>query len=216
MAEGGESETAIIAETEMTPKIKVAPEMPMITDPIVIPQTPVPTSSNAISSAPTFNEAFKVARSTYGPNNIFEYKGRKYGTNLAGEDFKPSEEALAKAGLNTPSVKANLNKQNTDLNDPYVSKSTVKLEADSYKSWDEIKQKNLELNTSANADKIINYKNSIKGDKNYIIVDKKKGLMHVYQPGNSKPLFTSAVDLGASAGDAQTVTKIKDTKLSTI
>jgi hypothetical protein len=197
-AAGGELETEITPTTEVVPTTEVAPEIPMIPDPTVTPQTPVPTSSNAISSAPTFNEAFKIARSTYGPNNIFEYQGRKYGTNLAGEDFKPSEEVLSKAGLNTPSVKANLNKQNTDLNDPYVSKSTVKLEADSYKGWDEIKQKNLELNTSANADKIINYKNSIKGDKNYIIVDKKKGLMHVYEPGNSKPLFTSAVDLGAS------------------
>ena len=186
-AEGGESETE------------------------VVPEMPTPDPGNAISSAPTFNAAFKIARSTYGPNHIFEYQGRKYGTNLIGEDFKPSEDVLAQAGLNTPSVKENLNKQNSDLNDPYASKSTVKLEPDSYKSWDEIKQKNLELNTSANADKIINYKNNIGGDKNYIIVDKKKGLMHVYEPGNSKPLFTSPVDLGATESDAQTVTKIKDT-----
>jgi hypothetical protein len=186
-AEGGESETE------------------------VVPEMPTPDPGNAISSAPTFNAAFKIARSTYGPNHIFEYQGRKYGTNLIGEAFKPSEDVLAQAGLNTPSVKENLNKQNSDLNDPYASKSTVKLEPDSYKSWDEIKQKNLELNTSANADKIINYKNNIGGDKNYIIVDKKKGLMHVYEPGNSKPLFTSPVDLGATESDAQTVTKIKDT-----
>jgi hypothetical protein len=186
-AEGGESETE------------------------VVPEMPTPNPGNAISSAPTFNAAFKIARSTYGPNHIFEYQGRKYGTNLTGEDFKPSEDVLAQAGLNTPSVKENLNKQNSDLNDPYASKSTVKLEPDSYKSWDEIKQKNLELNTSANADKIINYKNNTGGDRNYIIVDKKKGLMHVYEPGNNKALFTSPIDLGATEGDAQTVTKIKDT-----
>ena len=166
---------------------------------------------NDISNAKTFNEAFKIARNAYGANHIFEWKDRKYGTNLVGEDFKPSEDVLAKAGLNTPSIKKNLNKQNSELNDPYVSKSTVKLEPDTYKSWNEIKQKNLELNMSANADKIINYKNNIRGDKNYIIVDKKKGLMHIYQPGNNTPLFTSPVDLGASIGDAQTVTKIKDT-----
>ena len=185
-AEGGESESGMLV-----PPVGVNP-------------------NSTISAAPTFNDAFKVARSKYGPNHIFEYKGRKYGTNLVGEDFKPTEEVLASAGLNTPSVKDNLNKQNSDLNDPYASKSTVKLEPDAYKDWNELKQKNLELNASANADKIINYKNNIGGDKNYIIVDKKKGLMHVYQPGNNKPLFTSPVDLGASIGDAQTVTKIKD------
>jgi hypothetical protein len=122
-----------------------------------MPVPPVDVNPNStISAAPTFNDAFKVARSMYGPNHIFEYKGRKYGTNLAGEDFKPTEEVLASAGLNTPSVKDNLNKQNSDLNDPYASKSTVKLEPDAYKDWNELKQKNLELNASANADKIIN------------------------------------------------------------
>jgi hypothetical protein len=166
--------------------------------------------TNNIKAANSFNEAFTIARKELGSNQIFEYNGRKYGTNLKGEKFEPTEKTLLNAGLNTSTTKEHLNKENSNLNDPYISKSTVKLEPDRYKNWDEIKEKNLELNMSNNANKIIKYKNITGESKNYIIVDKKKGLMHVYKPGNDKPLFTSAVDLGASIGDAQTVTKIKD------
>jgi hypothetical protein len=166
--------------------------------------------TNNIKAANSFNEAFTIARKELGSNQIFEYNGRKYGTNLKGEKFEPTEKTLLNAGLNTSTTKEHLNKENSNLDDPYISKSTVKLEPDRYKNWDEIKEKNVELNMSNNANKIIKYKNITGESKNYIIVDKKKGLMHVYKPGNDKPLFTSAIDLGASIGDAQTVTKIKD------
>ncbi|MEX0597995.1 MAG: SET domain-containing protein, partial [Candidatus Paceibacterota bacterium] len=164
-----------------------------------------------LNQAKTFNEAFKIARNTYGANHIFEFQGRKYGTNLKGETFKPSDEVLSLAGLNNNKVKETLNQQNDDLNNPYISKSTIKLQPDSYKPWEEIKEKNKELNSASNADKIIQYQNQTVNNKNYVIIDKQKGLLHIYQPGSTKPLYTSAVDLGANKGDAQTVTKIKDT-----
>jgi hypothetical protein len=47
-----------------------------------------------------FNEAFRQARDTLGKNNIFEYKGQIYGTNLKGEPFNPSEELIIKYNLN--------------------------------------------------------------------------------------------------------------------
>lgn len=162
-----------------------------------------------LSQAKTFNEAFKLARQTYGANHIFEYQGRKYGTNLAGEEFKPSEDTLTQAGLNNSSVKRRLESQNKKLNDPFLSKKTVKLEPDEYKDWEDVKQKKIEYNKSSNADLIIKYKQKHNDGKNYVIVDKKKGLMHIYQP-TGKLLFSSAIDLGANVGDAQTVTKVYD------
>jgi hypothetical protein len=172
----------------------------------------VPAEINTqIKTAKSFNEAFGIARNTMGPNQIFEYNGRKYGTNQAGETFKPSEEVLKASGLNSTKVKERLNKQNTDLNSPYLNKKTVKLQPDEYISWDKVKTKNIEINKNDNAQKIIDYNKNRNFTKNYVIVDKKKGLMHIYAPGNSKPLFSSAVDLGESRSDAQTTTKVKDT-----
>ena len=43
------------------------------------------------TKAKDFNEAFKIERKQLGANQIFEYQGRKYGTNLKGEKFEPSE-----------------------------------------------------------------------------------------------------------------------------
>jgi hypothetical protein len=162
-----------------------------------------------IKSANSFNEAFTIARKALGANHIFEYNGRKYGTNMKGETFNPSTEVLAASGMNTPAVKSRLEKENKSLMSPFLSKSTVKLQPDPYEKWEETKKKNEELNKQSNADKIINYKKKTKDDKNFIIVDKKKGLLHVYDPKGTQ-LFSSAIDLGALQSDAQTVTKYKD------
>ena len=162
-----------------------------------------------IKTANSFNEAFTIARKALGANHIFEYEGRKYGTNLKGETFNPSQEVLAESGMNTPTVKTRLKKENESLMSPYLSKSTVKLQPDPYEDWEETKKKNVELNKKNNADKIINYRQKVKGDKNFLIVDKQKGLLHLYDP-KGKELFSSAIDLGALNSDAQTVTKYKD------
>ena len=164
-----------------------------------------------VNKEKTFEEAHAEARSTLGPNAIFEFNGRKYGTNNPGEDFKPDEKTLEKSGLNTENVKQNIKKQNEEIDDPYISKKTVKVQEKEYEDWDKIKEKNIELNKSSNANKIVKYKTGDKSGKNYVIVDKKKGLLHIYSPGNDKPIFTSPVDLGANKGDAQTTTKVKDT-----
>lgn len=173
-------------------------------------KTPIEINTQ-IKTAKSFNEAFSIARNTMGPNQIFEYNGRKYGTNQAGETFKPSEEVLKASGLDSTKVKERLNKQNTELNSPYLNKKTVKLQPDAYVNWEKVKAKNLEINKNDNAQKIINYNNKLNSTKNYVIVDKKKGLMHIYAPGNPKPLFSSAVDLGYNKSDAQTTTKVQDT-----
>ena len=164
-----------------------------------------------VNKEKTFEEAHAEARSTLGPNAIFEFNGRKYGTNNPGEDFKPDEKTLEKSGLNTENVKQNIKKQNEEIDDPYISKKTVKVQEKEYEDWDKIKEKNIELNKSSNANKIVKYKTGDKSGKNYVIVDKKKGLLHIYSPGNDKPIFTAPVDLGANKGDAQTTTKVKDT-----
>jgi LysM repeat protein len=44
--------------------------------------------------------------------------------------------------------------------------------------------------------------------KNYVIIDKKKGMMQVFKDGENKPYRTYEVGVGEKAGDAQTTTKI--------
>lgn len=184
------------------------PEIEKIISQSVVKEKPLVLNNNQEKS---FEEAHSEARNELGPNQIFEYNGRKFGTNNPGENFNPDEKTLEKANLNTNAVKENIYNQNKDLNDPYKSKNTVKLQEKEYEDWDKVKQKQNEINKSSNADKIIKYKSFDNSDKNYVIVDKQKGLLHVYKPGDEKPLFSAAVDLGANIGDAQTVTKVKDT-----
>jgi len=181
-----------------------------VADPAPTGLRPVdPALVTSIKTANSFNEAFSIARKSLGANHIFEYDGRKYGTNLKGETFNPSAEVLAESGMNNTQVKTRLKKENESLKSPYLSKSTVKLQPDPYEDWEETKKKNLELNKKNNADKIINYRQKVKGDKNFLIVDKQKGLLHLYDPKGTE-LFSSAIDLGALNSDAQTVTKYKD------
>ena len=173
-------------------------------------KAPVNISGDAkIKTAKNFNEAFSIARSTMGANQIFEYNGRKYGTNLKGENFTPSDNVLKASGLDTTKVKDRLVDQNKQLESPFLNKKTVKLEPDAYVSWEKVKQKNLDINKQSNAQKIIEYNKNKKNSKPYVIVDKKKGLMHIYDQ-SGKNLFTSAIDFGKNKGDAQTVTKYKD------
>jgi hypothetical protein len=160
--------------------------------------------------ANNFNDAFKQARNTLGANKIFVWNGRKYGTNLKGEDFKPDEKTLAEAGLNDKQTKVRLEKENKAIQDPYIGKSTVKLEGD-WKDLEEVKTDKKQYEKSSQAERIVRYKNEIKDGKNYVIVDKEKGLLHIYKPGESKPIFTSGIDLGKNIGDDQTVTKALDT-----
>lgn len=210
-----------------------------------------------INEAPTFNEAFKIARSTLGSNKIFEYKGRKYGTNLKGETFLPSVDTLASAGLNTPEIRSRLIEQNKLKDSVYSTKDTVKLEPE-YKHWEEVKARNKELNKMQDAEMIsAYYKNKAANDtstytvnpgenlsviaKNlgttvaklqrdnnltsdiihpgqklniqnttnqYLIVDKKRGVMHLYRDGEEITSFD--ILTGENPGDAQTVTKVLD------
>lgn len=162
-----------------------------------------------VIQASSFNEAFKSARETLGKNQIFEFNGRKYGTNLAGEEFTPSEETLKLANLNNKQTKERLREENKKVKSPYTNKNTVKLEPE-YKSWEQVKKDQLDLNKNDQASLIVNFKSKEKTGKNYIIVDKAKGLLHIYSEGSTEPVYTSAIDLGKNPGDAQTVTKYKD------
>jgi hypothetical protein len=165
--------------------------------------------ANLSTEPKDFKEAFKNARSTLGANKIFEFQGRKYGTNIAGEEFKPDEAELRKFNLSTPGVKKRLNEQNKSVVSPYTDKNTTKLEPE-YKDWEEVKKGQADLNKASQAERIINYKSRDKSGKNYAVVDKKKGLVHIYQPGKKEPTYTHAIDLGGKPGDAQTTTKYKD------
>jgi hypothetical protein len=158
-----------------------------------------------------FNEAFKMARESLGANQIFEYKGRRYGTNLKGETFQPADTVLSNYNMNKPEVKERIKTQNESVLSPFTSKNTVKLEPE-YKDWEEKKKDILEFNKKEESEKIIEYKSKNKTGKNYAIVDKKKGLVHIYDENLNQPLYTSAIDLGEAKTnrDDQTVTKYID------
>ena len=164
-----------------------------------------------IQNAASFSEAFGIARETYGPNYIFEYKGRSFGTNKKGEDFKPTNKVLKKHKLDTPEVKKRIEQETKEVESPFFSKETIKLEADGYESWEDAKLRKEEFNKQDNADKIIDYHKNAPSKENFVIVDKAKGLMHIYKP-NGELLYSEAFDVntGKNEGDNQTVTKPKD------
>lgn len=159
----------------------------------------------------TFAEAFKVNRARLGPNKVFEFEGRMIGTNIEGETFNPSEEDLAKYRSNTKEVKDRLARENEEVKSPFTEKNTVKLEPE-YKDWDEVKKRKKEINKMDQASIIQAYHKGLGGESNYIIVDKKKGLAHVYNNSSDEPVYSAAIDSGQTKGDAQTVTKINREK----
>jgi hypothetical protein len=177
-----------------------------------------PTQNNNVSTqtnnnqdytkAKNFNEAFGIARKQLGANQIFEYQGRKYGTNLQGEKFEPSEEVLNKAEMNKPEVKERLQNQNKLTESVYSTKKTTKLEPE-YQDWDKVKQKKQEINKMNQADIIKQY---YKGsEEEYLIVDKKRGKMHLMK--GDKEITSYNVGTGENKGDEQTRTWVdKETK----
>lgn len=160
------------------------------------------------TKAKDFNEAFKIARNQLGANQIFEYQGRKYGTNLKGEKFEPSEEVLTKNNMNKPEVKERLQQQNKMTTSVYSDKQTAKLEPE-YQDWDKVKKRKQELNKMNQSEIIKNYhKNS---DEQYLILDKKRGKLHLYQ--GDKEITSYNVGTGANVGDEQTKTVIRNGKV---
>ena len=83
-------------------------------------------------------------------------KVEKYGTNLKGEKFEPSDEVLTKANINKPEVKERLQQQNKMITSVYSDKQTTKLEPE-YQDWDKIKKRKQEINTMNQADIIREY-----------------------------------------------------------
>jgi hypothetical protein len=165
-------------------------------------------SQEDYTKAKNFNEAFSIARKQLGANQIFEYQGRKYGTNLEGEKFEPSEEVLTKANMNKPEVKERLNNQNKLTESVYSTKKTTKVEPE-YQDWDKVKQRKGEINKMKQADIIKQYhKNS---QEQYLIVDKKRGKMHLMK--GDKEITSYNIGTGENVGDEQTRTWVdKETK----
>jgi hypothetical protein len=165
-------------------------------------------SQEDYTKAKNFNEAFSIARKQLGANQIFEYQGRKYGTNLEGEKFEPSEEVLTKANMNKPEVKERLNNQNKLTESVYSTKKTTKVEPE-YQDWDKVKQRKGEINKMKQADIIKQYhKNS---QEEYLIVDKKRGKMHLMK--GDKEITSYNIGTGENVGDEQTRTWVdKETK----
>ena len=163
-----------------------------------------------ISEAETFSEAFRVAREQLGPNKMFKWNGRVYGTNLAGEKFEPSDEELKKFSMNNSYTKNRLEKENKAVDSPYISKEVVKVEPE-WKDWEDVKTSQAEQNKMSQAEKIINYKKKQGGKKNFAIVDKSKGLLHIYN-SKGEPLYSTPMNVavGENKGDAQTTTKYFD------
>lgn len=160
------------------------------------------------TKAKDFNEAFKIARQQLGANQIFEYQGRKYGTNLVGEKFEPSDEVLSKYKMNKPEVKERLQQQNKMTTSVYSDKKTTKLEPE-YQDWDKVKKRKQEINKMNQADIIKEYHKG--SDEQYLVLDKKRGKMHLYQ--GDKEITSYNVGTGANVGDEQTKTVIRDGKV---
>jgi len=143
-----------------------------------------------------------------GANKIVEVDGRKMVANRRGEPVHLTRNDLQDTGLHIGSTLKRIAEQNKQIKSPYVDKDVVKLEPE-WKSWTEVKEKNKDLNKMDQADLITSYKADKGEEGEYVIVDKKKGLMHIYSSHSSEPV-TSPIDLGKTIGDAQTVTKFKD------
>lgn len=170
-------------------------------------------NSNTINNqdytkAKNFNEAFKIARKQLGANQIFEYQGRKYGTNIVGEKFEPSKDVLEKAGMNTTNVKKSLHEQNKLVNSVYSTKKTTKLEPE-YQDWEKIKQRQQEINKMNQADIIKEYHKG--SNEQYLVLDKKRGKLHLYQ--GDKEITSYNVGIGENAGDEQTKIIVKNGKV---
>jgi hypothetical protein len=164
---------------------------------------PVSTAGKAIVQTPgTFVDAFKQARATLGPNKIFEFQGRRYGTNMQGEKFEPSAQDMMTHKLPLIETQKRLKDQNAQVSSLYTSKKTVKLEP-SYKDWDDIKKRNTEINAHDNASKIVQFQ-STKPNEQYLVVDKKLGRMHLYIGANE--ITSYKIGTGVNAGDDQTRT----------
>ena len=159
--------------------------------------------NDKINSSKDFNSAFRIARDYYGPNKIFEYNAKQFGTNLAGETFEPSEEDMINAGLK-PKQKEKIYKQNRSIVSPYTDDNVV--EFDEYEDFENIKKNNSNLNRMDQADLIVSYQLA-HATKPYLILDENAGRMHLYYPGEEQPIESYPILSGSNAGDAQTVTK---------
>lgn len=168
-----------------------------------IVQQPVNTQQSANLDSYDFNTAFKIARQELGPNKIFEYNGKKFGTNLKGETFVPDKEELANNNMLNDSTLTHLTDQNKKVKSIYTSKETVKLQP-TWKESTEIEKQNQEFNKLKNAELINKYQSIRNPNEKYIIVDKKKGKMHVYLGG--KEIESYNVGTGENKGDEQTRT----------
>jgi hypothetical protein len=160
------------------------------------------------TKAKNFNEAFSIAREQLGANQIFEYQGRKYGTNIKGEKFEPNDEVLEKNNLNKPEVKERLQTQNKLTGSVYSTKKTSKLEPE-YKNWEEIRQRNTEINKMDQAEIIKQFHKGT--SEQYVIVDKKRDKMHLYE--GDKEIASYNIGTGENIGDQQTKTVVKDGKV---
>jgi LysM repeat protein len=168
-----------------------------------IVQQPVNTQQSTNLNSYDFNTAFKIARQELGPNKIFEHNGKKFGTNLKGETFIPDKQELANHNmLNDPTL-THLTDQNKKVKSIYTSKETVKLQP-TWKESTEIEKQNQEFNKLKNAELINKYQSIRNPNEKYIIVDKKKGKMHVYLGG--KEIESYNVGTGENKGDEQTRT----------
>ena len=166
-------------------------------------------------SAPDFASAFKDARNQLGSNHTFTYKEKQYTTNTVSEPFVPSEDLIAsnqsKTGDNSVVVKKKIDTEARKAGSPFHSKNDIDIEPKVWEDWDKVKQDNLEVNKMNNADVILEYHKNNPSQNNFVIVDKSKGLMHMYKPDGTL-LFSNAfdVDVSANPGDAQTTTKYHD------
>lgn len=122
------------------------------------------------------------------------------------------------AAANNTSIRS-IMKNNENISDPnlisinqkinIVNKNADAPKEEVYKDWNTIRDKKDKTNKLSDEQKIISFYND-KPEESYLIVDKKNAVMKLYTGGNLTKSFE--VGVGQNAGDAQTVTKVKDGK----
>ena len=118
--------------------------------------------------------------------------------NTSVSSIMKNNESIADANVISINQKINLATQSPDAPGEQV-----------YRDWDIIRNKKDQINKLSDEQKIIRYYND-KPEEKYLIVDKKNAVMKLYTGGNFTKSFE--VGIGQNAGDAQTVTNVKDGK----
>jgi len=169
-------------------------------------------------------------------NNILSEKSNKINFELPNRDIKSEQSSLQVNNIREEQILNEFNNvipqaENLDLKSiinetkkkEVINDNVNKLEnknlvpqlypeltnENKYKSWEDVKNRTVELNKMKQIDIITEYnKNS---NEEYLVLDKSTGKMHLFK--GDKPIATYQVGVGANIGDEQTKTVVGNGKV---